>query len=225
MEEPKDKDGEILVFIASKVALCQECKTEMGAGDMLRPYGDGILCLDCADLGHLEFLPRGNTAVTRRASKHSKLRAIVLQWAKRRKRYERQGILVEAAAIDLAEKECEADAPERERRQARDAVRREKLDAAFIEQFTQAVRERFPACPVEEAGEIAKHACEKHSGRVGRSAMAKELDEKAVRLAVIAHIRHVHTKYDDYLLQGISRDECRDLIRNAVDRVLEKWEK
>ena len=34
----------------------------------------GALCLACADLDHLEYLPRGNVALTRRAAKYSKLR-------------------------------------------------------------------------------------------------------------------------------------------------------
>jgi hypothetical protein len=52
----------------------------------------GALCLVCADLDHLEFLPSGDAAVTRRASKYSGLKAVVLQWSRTRQRYERQGI-------------------------------------------------------------------------------------------------------------------------------------
>jgi len=49
---------------------------------------------------------------------------------------------------------------------------------------------------------IAEHACQKYSGRAGRSANAKALDEKAITLAVIAHIRHAETDYDNLLAQG-----------------------
>src|SRR5207253_903871 len=79
-------------------------------GNFLRTEGEKGLCLECADLGHLEFLPRGDTAVTRRATKYSKLRAVVVQWSRTRKRYERQGILAEAEAIRRAEEESLADA-------------------------------------------------------------------------------------------------------------------
>jgi len=65
--------------------------------------------LFCADLAHLEYLPSGNTALTRRATKHSPLRAVVVQWARARKRYERQGILVTVEALCRAEEECLAD--------------------------------------------------------------------------------------------------------------------
>ena len=77
--------------------------------------GDQPLCLRCADLDHLVFLPRGNTALTRRASKHSTLRAVVVQFSRTRKRYERQSVLVEEAALERAEQECLADAEARGR--------------------------------------------------------------------------------------------------------------
>jgi hypothetical protein len=60
-------------------------------------------------LDHLIFLPSGNAALTRRAGKYSTLSAVVLQWSRARKRYERQGLLVEEAALQRAQKECLAD--------------------------------------------------------------------------------------------------------------------
>lgn len=50
-----------------------------------------------------------------------------------------------------------------------------------------------------------EHACLKFSGCVGRSAAAKKIGEQAVRLAVIAHMRHVETNYDALLAQGDDR--------------------
>ena len=47
------------------------------------------LCLACADLDHLAFLPRGDATLTRRARAHSTLSAVVLKWSRARKRYER----------------------------------------------------------------------------------------------------------------------------------------
>ena len=63
----------------------------------------GALCLACADLDHLEFLPSGDAALTRRSRKYSKLAAVVLKFSKARKRYERKGLLVEQQAIAKAE--------------------------------------------------------------------------------------------------------------------------
>lgn len=60
------------------------------------------LCLSCAKLDHLIFLPRGDAAVTRRAREYSPLSAVVVQFSRRRKRYERQGILIERDALARA---------------------------------------------------------------------------------------------------------------------------
>lgn len=70
---------------------------------------------------------------------------------------------------------------------------------------------------------FAEHACLKHSGRVGRSAAAKELDPEAVRLAVMAHIRHAETRYDTLLAEGWDRFEARGEVRGEVSDVLETW--
>jgi len=53
----------------------------------------------------LEFLPSGDAALTRRATKASQLSAVVVRWSTRRNRYERQGILAEPAAIEQAAQE------------------------------------------------------------------------------------------------------------------------
>ncbi len=70
---------------------------------------------------------------------------------------------------------------------------------------------------------IAEHACAKYSGRVGRSAAAKTLDAEMIRRAVLAHIRHEHTSYDDLMAKGISRDEARESVRLRIDDVLARW--
>jgi hypothetical protein len=81
----------------------------------------------------------------------------------------------------------------------------------------------FPNCPSEREQQIAEHACRKYSDRVGRSAAAKNLDEAAVRLAVIAHIRHRETDYDELLGQGWFRVEARAHVRDRVDQISESW--
>jgi hypothetical protein len=63
------------------------------------------------------------------------------------------------------------------------------------------------------------------SGRVGRSAAGRSLDEKAVTLAVVASVRHEDTEYDALLMSGVPRDEARDRIRPDIDRVLDAWAK
>ncbi len=63
----------------------------------------------------------------------------------------------------------------------------------------------------------------KYSGRVGRSAAAKRLDEEAIRLAVIAHVRHAETDYDKLLADGCDRLDARLQVAGEIDRVLENW--
>src|SRR3954451_24438767 len=90
-------------------------------------------CLDCADLGHLVFLPRGDTALTRRSREESTLSAVVVRFNRRRSRYERQGVLVEEAALARAEELCLADAEARRARRAQAARRRAAKDTRFAE--------------------------------------------------------------------------------------------
>jgi hypothetical protein len=182
------------------------------------------LCMDCADLDHLEFLAAGNTALTRRATKHSPLRAVVVRWARARKRYERQGILVTREAIDRAEVECLEDEDSRARQRERAAARREIEDREYEAAVAEELRAIFPGCPADEAARISAWTCRKHSGRVGRSAAAKEFDPQALRLAVIAHIRHEHTGYDELLMQHGDRQLARAEVRAGIERVLARWE-
>ena len=149
---------------------------------------------------------------------------MVLQWTRARKRYERQGLLVESEALERAERECLADSESRSRKRRREEVRRAELDHQYVQRFAIRVRELFPRCPSKREVAIAEHACLKYSGRVGRSAAAKSLDENAVRIAVIAHIRHAETPYDELLMKGYERRDARAQVEEGVSRVLTKWE-
>ena len=203
--------------------MCRECGTELAKGRFLRMEGDQPLCLGCADLDHLVFLPRGNTALTRRASKHTTLRAVVVRFSRTRKRYERQGILVEEAALARAELECLADAEARAVARERAAERRGQLDARYVDAFAGRIGDLFPGCPRGERQAIAEHACQKYSGRVGRSAAATQFDETAIHLAVRAHVRHCHTPYDELLARAMDRGDARATVAAAVDGVLGRW--
>ena len=222
MPSPRD-EKEIVVFRVRRDTTCSECDTEIGRGSMVRLQDEKALCLECADLDSLEFLSRGDAAITRRSTRHSKLWAVVVEWSRTRKRYERQGILAEPEAIDQAYAECEADAELRERRRAREAERREWLDQDYVARFALAISNQFPAIPAGVETQIAEHACLKHSGRVGRSAAAKEFSADAIFLAVQAHVRHRHTDYDKLLFQYDNRSLAREQVRNKVDLVLEQW--
>ena len=222
----RKQKNELKVFISSRESRCDECGEDLGHGAWILLQGDdkGAACLSCADLDHLVFLPSGDAALTRRSRKYSKLTAIVLKWSRARKRYERQGLLVENAAIELAENECEADAGTRKLRRARAAIRRDELDEEYIASFAIRVRELYPNCPNGREKMIAEHACRKYSGRVGRSAAAKELDKDAVRFAVAAHVRHQETNYDELLLTGFERGQARERVHAQVSHVMDEWQ-
>lgn len=202
---------------------CSECQARIDHGEFLFMENNAPLCLACADLDHLVFLPSGDTALTRRSKKHSPLSAVVVQFNRRRRRYERQGLLVTAKAIEQAQAECAADAPERAAARQRAAVYRKKEDQAFIKSMTASILEQYPACPPDEARCIAAHAGQRSSGRVGRSAAGQALDPHAIDLAVIAHIRHEHTDYDQLLMQGTARQDARTLVGDTIDRVAMMW--
>jgi len=202
---------------------CGECGAELAKGNLLFMEQGRPLCLTCADLDHLEFLPAGDAALSRRARKYSPLSAVVVRFARARRRYERQGLLVTPGAIMRAEAECADDAPERAVRRAQAAVLREAEDREYIGDLTEAILKRFPACPPAEARAIAEHAGLRGSGRVGRSAASRAFDTGAIELAVRAHIRHTHTKYDELLMQGTNRLEARAVVREGIDRVAEAW--
>lgn len=220
---PRDAP-DLAVFLTSRDAICDECHEDLGRGAWITLGEDGgASCLACADLDHLVYLPSGDAALTRRARSRSTLTAVVLQWSRARKRYERRGLLVEAAALDQAEAECLADADARARRRTREAERRAELDHDFLTRFADRVRALFPGAPPERARDIAEHACQKYSGRVGRSASARALEAEAVQLAVAAHVRHRETDYDELLASGLGRHEARERVAPIVREVVRSW--
>ncbi len=219
-----NKENNLVVFISSKNSTCDECKEELGRGAWITLEKEkGALCLSCSDMEHLVFLPSGSAALTRRSKKYSTLFAKVLKWSKARKRYERQGLLVEQKAIEQAEKECLDDEEVRARKRERAAEKRIFQDKAYIQSFAQKIQAFYPSCPIKRAKIIAEHACQKYSGRVGRSAAAKNLEEQTIRLAMIAHIRHTETDYDELLAMGYERQIARAQVMETILKILEKW--
>ena len=125
--------ADLKVFISTKDSSCDECGENLGRKAWITLIKDkGALCLVCADLDHLIFLPSGDAALTRRVRKHSTLSAVVLKWSHARKRYERCGLLVEAQTLEQAERECLGDNEARSRRRKREAARRAELDQQYV---------------------------------------------------------------------------------------------
>jgi hypothetical protein len=223
VDRPPGDERDIVVFQVVRESACGECGEILDKGRLLRMLDDRPLCMSCADLDRLVFLPSGNTALTRRARKHSPLNAVVVRFSHSRGRYERQGLLVADDALTQAESECLADADARERARERAAVRRDDLDHAFVAEFAARLRERYPGCPAETCQAVAEHACLRYSGRVGRSAAAKRFEDEVLHLALRAHVRHVHTDYERRLGRGTTRDVARSAVASDVDRIVETW--
>ena len=214
------RQAELVVVMPLKDWSCASCGT---TGAFLTMDDAGPLCLTCADMDHLVFLPAGDAALTRRAKRASRLSAVVVRFSRARRRYERQGLLVEEPALDQAEAECLADTELRARRRERDALRRAEDDLELQTRMATKIASLFPGCPAERAHEIARHAAARGSGRVGRSAGGRRLEEWALELAVAASVRHRDTAYDKLLMAGVERSEARERVANDVARITATW--
>lgn len=220
LRERQSRPPDLVVISPIRDWACAECG---GSGDLLMMETAGPLCLECVDMEHLVFLPSGDAALTRRAKRASRLSAVVVRFSRARRRYERQGILVEVSALERAEAECLEDEEARRRRRLRDETRRVDEDRHFQAQLEREIARLFPHCPTERAEAIARHAGMRGSGRVGRTQAARALDPEAITLAVVASVRHEDTRYDELLMSGVDRAEARDHVRLDVDRVLASW--
>lgn len=188
LAERQSQPADLVVAMPLKDWTCTDCA---GTGDLLIMEGPGPLCLACADLDHLVYLPSGDAALTRRAKKASGLSAVLVRFSRTRRR--------------------------REREEARRADR----DLAFDAAMAAVIVRLFPGCPTTRAETIAHHAGARGSGRVGRSAAGRALDPRAVTLAVAASVRHEDTGYDELLMSDVPRrDEAREQVRSEVQRIL-----
>ena len=86
--------------------------------------------------------------------------------------------------------------------------------------FEAAIKAQFSKIVSDEAGVVAEKAMKKRSGRVGRTSTLN-LETKA-RLAVLAHIRHCHTKYDQ-LVEEKGKEEARKQVHAKIRTVARQW--
>ena len=214
---------DLVVFEILRDSKCTGCSKVLSKGEFLFLDGEQALCLSCADFDHLEYLPRGDAALTRRAKKYSDLSVVVVRFSRSRGRYERQGILVEVSALERAEEECLGDAQQRAARRGRSELRRAEQDHDLAARMTAAILKLFPGCPSQDARAIAAHTAVRGSGRVGRTSAGRALEAEALTNAVVAAIRHNHTRYDQLLTRGWSRIDARDAVRDVIERVMESW--
>jgi hypothetical protein len=101
LERAANEPPELLVIQPRKPDWkCHRCG---GSGDLLIMEPPGPSCLRCGGLGGLVFLPSGDALLTRRARAMSQQRAVVVRFSGARKRYERQGSMVEPEALAAAQ--------------------------------------------------------------------------------------------------------------------------
>jgi hypothetical protein len=115
------------------------------------------------------------------------------------------------------------DQESRARRRDRDAARRASEDLELQARMAVEIGKLFPGCPPERAEQVARHAAQRRSGRVGRTAAGRALGREALELAVLASVRHRDTRYDELLMSGVDRATARDHVRAQVNTILDQW--
>ena len=214
------------VYLTKKETLsCQRCKRPIKKGERFVAEAEDKrgTCFKCSPYTEATLLEPGDAAMTRRSKKHSNICGVVYGWNQRRKRFERKGQYVEAEAIELARKECVADAEKRAKANEKAAIKRAADDKVYVAEFSKAIKQRYPNCPKNRETEIAQHACEKYSGRVGRTANAKQFDKEMIDRAVEAHIRHAETNYDSQFNKGKTKRAIRSDLKIDILSILQKW--
>lgn len=214
---------QLFVYIAQWKSFCAHCRDAIRPGAFHAGLRADARCLACAGLADRMFVEPGDAALTRRATRESKMPAIVMRPNVRNKRFDRAGILVERDALQRAKCSCMLDADVREAKREKSREHRDRVDASYIVDFASCIRAEFPSIAPGIDRAIAEHACVRGSRRVGRTAFARSLDRNAVILAVRAHVRHRETPYDALLANGTQVGEARRMIQPKMDQVLARW--
>ena len=93
LAEKTDRTPELVVVMPLKPDWkCHRCGD---TGGLLVMEDPGPACLRCVGMDDLEFVQSGDALLTRRLKARSTRGALVVRFSRSRKRYERQGILVE----------------------------------------------------------------------------------------------------------------------------------
>jgi hypothetical protein len=174
------------------------------------------------------LLPPGDAALTRRvkaAGDHW-----VVQEKKGRKIFSR-GVWAPATTIDKirAELEAERSTEGYAKRKEADARRRDKAQAEYVEDFSQAVVEFLAFHPAHAtlahrlARAVADHATPVGSGTVARTKRIPV--EQRAEAAVIAWMRHQTTAYDSMKIARIKgkRREVRRMLAQRSQELLSRY--
>jgi len=83
-------------------------------------------------------------------------------------------------------------------------------------EITKALRRLAPMTPFNEAEEVKQLAGQQHMRALPASV--------AVWLSLVAHVRHVHTDYDQLMDEGYDRDAARHFVMDDINDVLQRWQ-
>ncbi|KAK4138133.1 hypothetical protein BT67DRAFT_346259, partial [Trichocladium antarcticum] len=160
-----------------------------------------------------KFVPKGNVYITKNCRKetHAANKTLYVVLDKRNKPI---GLRCPIPIHDSVMHKNLATATQR-------AMAVQKRDTAIEDGFEEAMLKLFPKTPKESIPQILKHSLKKHSGRVGRTG-SKTLDDR-VKLAVRAHIRHVHTNYEQLLRRGVPRPDARAQVWDKLNETAREW--
>jgi len=178
--------------------------------------------------GEWELLPPGDAGLTR------KLKSLGPTWTvkiRRRKRLESRGVWAPAANVAEARRLVEAQRtdPAYAKRRSADSQRREKIQAAYVEEFEAELRTflAFDARHADLEGALARavaaHATPVGSGTVART---KRISlERRAEAAVIAWLRHQTTAYDSMKVARVKgrRREIRRMLADQSRQLLDDY--
>lgn len=173
-------------------------------------------------------VPPGDAALTRRIKASGDY--WVLKEVKGRKVFSR-GVWADAKLVEQIKATLEAERanPAYEKRLQSQAKRREKVQAAYVENFTAAVEQFLNFHPqYEELGKqlakrVSDHATPVGSGTVARTERIPI--ERRAEAAVIAWMRHQTTAYDSMKIARVAgqRREVRRQLAQRSHQLLERY--
>lgn len=174
-----------------------------------------------------EFLARGDTALTRRARRHSQLSTVVVRWSRSRMRYERQGVVDRDGRHRAGRAGMPGRRRVRERRGQCDALHRAAPTPGSSATSPPRSARSFPLAPPNGywsstlAGRCAWRSMWAYEAVAGSAARVPAERSTRVRSGPpsIASARHEDTRYDE-LMAGLPRSDARELVRPDIDRVL-----
>lgn len=73
-----------------------------------------------------------------------------------------------------------------------------------------------PMIPLDQALRVKQLAA--------KSAMRDLPAQNAVWLALVSHVRHAHTDYDQLLEEGYDRESARHFVLDDINNVLQSWQ-